>query len=250
MNNISNNYIQTDSLYHTNNPNWENYPGSGIEGGINMAHDIITILKKNNILDKIGGDSIGDIGCGAGHVLNSLANLLPDTFQYYGYDISSTAISLAKKYERNRLQFFCQDLFNTDIKKFDVLISIYVVEHIPNYYDFLTQCKKRAEYNIIVFPINMNVINVMFKRECLEYEKAGHLHFFSEFTATQSMRDCSYEIIDYIFIGNRKIKTVMNNRISWKKRLMTIPRVITCNLLSPSLSLRYFGGGGIMILAR
>jgi hypothetical protein len=178
-------------------------------------------------------------------------DILPDTFQFHGYDISPTAISLAKKYERDRIQFFCQDFFETKKENFDLLISIYVVEHIPNYYEFLTQCKNRAEFKIIVFPMNMNVISVMLNRPKLEYEKAGHLHFFNEFTAIQSMRDCGYEIIDYSYlVGSGKIKTTMNSRANWKKRLMAIPRAITNSLLSPSLSLRFFGGGGIMILAR
>jgi 2-polyprenyl-3-methyl-5-hydroxy-6-metoxy-1,4-benzoquinol methylase len=250
MDNIINNYIQTDSSYHTHHPNWENFPGEGIEGGLNAAHAIRSLLMKNQINIKIGGMRIGDVGCGAGHVLNSLLNILPDTFQYYGYDISPTAITLAKKYERDRLQFFCHDLFDTD-QKFDVLISIYVVEHIPNYYEFLTQCKKHAEYKIIVFPMNMNVISVMLNRPRMEYEKAGHLHFFNEFTAIQSMRNCGYEIIDYSYlIGKKKIKTVLNKNISWKKRLITIPRTITAKILSPSLSLHFLGGGGVMVLAR
>jgi hypothetical protein len=127
-----------------------------------------------------------------------------------------------------------------------------IKEHIPNYYEFLTQCKNRAEYKIIVFPMNMNVISVILNRPKLEYEKAGHLHFFNEFTAIQSMRDCGYEIIDYsCLVGSGKIKTqLLIVEPIGKKRLMAIPIAITNSLLSPSLSLRFFGGGGIMILAR
>jgi hypothetical protein len=61
MDNINNNYIQENSPYHVNNPNWENYPGDGIERGIILASDINSLLNKNDIIGKIGGGGGGKL---------------------------------------------------------------------------------------------------------------------------------------------------------------------------------------------
>src|SRR6266705_2615829 len=105
--------IYTSGKYLEANPNWHT------EDSPWKAAQISKIISDNHIHPS----KIGEIGCGAGAMLEELSkkNSLYKA-QFKGYDISPQAIELAKARESKRVQFLCEDLLserNTD--HFDVL---------------------------------------------------------------------------------------------------------------------------------
>lgn len=98
------------------------------------------LRTKNRILLKLfkkytHKGSVVDVGCGDGTFLDLLHNHYSDTLSYEGTDISNEALALAKNFE------FIQKIYLTDIvdkssfpkKKYDVVVSSEVLEHIKNW---------------------------------------------------------------------------------------------------------------------
>jgi cyclopropane fatty-acyl-phospholipid synthase-like methyltransferase len=57
------------------------------------------MIAQNNIQPKL----IGEIGCGAGEILNQLYLQMPEDVRFTGYEISPQAYELCKQRENNRL---------------------------------------------------------------------------------------------------------------------------------------------------
>src|SRR5262245_18483492 len=64
--------------------------------------------------------SVGEIGCGAGGVLNELHARWPEA-ELAGYDISPQAHALSKQFENSRLRFHLGDGL-ADSRRFDVAL--------------------------------------------------------------------------------------------------------------------------------
>ena len=73
--------------------------------------------------------NILDFGCGSG----TLARYIPPA-NYVGIDIDSSSLGSARR--RYPLHFFASALDNSD-RKFDTIVSLAVIEHVPDPVDFL-----------------------------------------------------------------------------------------------------------------
>jgi hypothetical protein len=129
--------------------------------------------------------------------LDKLFHALPETVQFSGYDIAIDAINLAKSFEKDRLHFYCSDIFSNE-DYFDLLLILDVFEHVPDY-GFLEKCREKATYKFFIIPLDISLVNIVTNRLSRLYDKAGHLHFFNEDTALLTLRNCGYEIIDYTY---------------------------------------------------
>jgi hypothetical protein len=154
---------------------------------------------------------------------------------------------LAKPLKKDRLHFSCSDIFEAE-NKFDLLLALDVFEHVPDYYGFLENCRKKATYKFFIIPLDINLANIATNRLSRLYDKAGHIHFFNEDTALLTLKNCGYEIIDYTYniAGLEFFKYKSTSLIT---KIMALPRVI-CSKFSPSLTLRYLGGGALVVLAK
>ncbi len=80
------------------------------------------------------GDSVVDIGCGVGQVMNLMLDKKVD--KYAGFDISAAAISnackrLVKRTDQDKVSLTCANIFDWDvIPDADVYIMIEILEHI------------------------------------------------------------------------------------------------------------------------
>ena len=82
-------------------------------------------------------DTILDIGCGSGD-LGQLVN----SDNYFGYDIDSFSLSLAKnKYPNHSFEN------KLPKKKFDIIVSLAVIEHVKDPVNFLHTLKKNLNPN-------------------------------------------------------------------------------------------------------
>jgi SAM-dependent methyltransferase len=242
MNKASELYTGENSEYSKKIPTWH------VEHADYKSNLVLRMIKKNDLLSKMHSPSyVSEVGCGGGGTLDKLYMTLPETTIFSGYDIAVDAINLAKQYEKDRLQFYCKDIFETDTQ-FDLLLAMDVFEHVPDYYSFLENCRKKATYKFFIIPMDINMMNILTNRLSKLYDKAGHIHFFNEDSALLTLRNCGYEIIDYTYhiAGFDFFKY---GSTSLMTKLMALPRTIFFKF-SPSLTLRYLGGGSLVVLAK
>lgn len=223
-----------DGEYFKYNPTWS------VENSAWKAEKINQILKKENIVP----DSVCEIGCGAGEILNCLHSKLPHT-EFYGYEISKQAFELCKTRGKDRLNFKLEDLLadsNTDY--YDLLLIIDVIEHVEDYFSFLRKCKGKAKLKLFHIPLDMNIQGVLRTTPILTSRKmSGHLHYFSKETALASLQECGFKIIYYSFThGSIELK----NR-TFKNKILDIPRRLFYHI-SEDLTARLFGAS-LLVLA-
>jgi cyclopropane fatty-acyl-phospholipid synthase-like methyltransferase len=88
--------IYQNGTYLENNLTWN------AEDSPWKARQIAKILRKNNITPS----TVCEVGCGAGEILNCLANEYGDQVVFSGYEISPQAFELCKNKERRNLSFY------------------------------------------------------------------------------------------------------------------------------------------------
>ena len=84
-----------------------------------------------------------DVGCGVGYGSALLASIAKEVI---GIDISNEAIDYAKQnYLRENVRFHVGDATDLDFLKdeqFDVIASFEVIEHVPNYFQYLSEVQR------------------------------------------------------------------------------------------------------------
>lgn len=94
------------------------------------SKDIVDILEKLKLINK--NSVVLDIGCGVGRGEYTLAKKVKECI---GVDISSSMIKIARKYvKNNNVKFYItngHDLKILSNKKFDLIFSILVFQHMP-----------------------------------------------------------------------------------------------------------------------
>lgn len=228
-------HIYTEGAYLENNPDWHEHDSPW------KAKQIQKIITQNNL----SLNTIADIGCGVGEILNVLQQNLSDKIQCSGFDISPAAIEKAKQKTKPNLQFYLEDLTISN-KFFDLLLVIDVVEHIEDYYGFLDKLKNKAKYKIFHFPLDLSAQTVMrgtplsFRRKSV-----GHIHFFTKDTAIEALQDKGYTIIDSFYTASA---TELNASFNPKSLLMQLPRRILYGL-NKDFAVRLLGGYSLLVLA-
>ena len=117
------------------------YKDYGWEEGATHAHGFLYPTLRA-LLEYDKSKMILDVGCGNGAMANRLAS---EGFDIYGTDASESGIAVAKKQHGDR--FFVQDLNSQELpkelenKKFDLIISTEVVEHLYNPRGYIKFCK-------------------------------------------------------------------------------------------------------------
>ncbi len=78
------------------------------------------------------GDSVVDIGCGAGHYLRSLRTHLDSDINYTGADATEYYVHLARKANPD-VNFYQEDIFNLSFEdeSFDMVLCNNVILHLP-----------------------------------------------------------------------------------------------------------------------
>ena len=106
----------------------------------------------------------------------------------------ATSIAQSKEYHN-------ENLLETD-RHFDLLLAIDVAEHVEDYYDFLKQCRKKADLMIIALPLDISV-RTIFSPQIVKGRRDhfGHIHFFNANTAILSLESCGFEMIDHFFVS-------------------------------------------------
>ena len=128
-------------------------------------HKILSRLKLNK-------DSLIDIGCGTGEVLNIINNTYPNT-KLYGLDISKDMIKVAKKKDKSkRIEYVVGDAENIPYKdnSFDILITSESFHHYPNPSKAINEFHRVLKNNAKLILCDMyrpfgirHIMNIIFK---------------------------------------------------------------------------------------
>ena len=112
---------------------WEENESYSVKVLFNDLKKLISANLDENILD---------VGCGNGSIANKL---IIEGYSVYGIDASESGIKVAKK--TNEDKFFVQDINSAKLpvelqdKKFDLIISTEVIEHLYNPRGYIEFCK-------------------------------------------------------------------------------------------------------------
>jgi SAM-dependent methyltransferase len=229
--------IYTDGTYFKNNPEW------GIKDAQWKAQVISDLLQKNNITPK----EIIDVGCGAGGILESLSKGVGRHAKLTGYDISSQAIAMAKKFESERLQFINDDITTFNNIHTELLLVIDVIEHVDDFYKFLENLKSKSEYFVFHIPLDLSCRTVLKPHVLLQQRNTvGHIHYFSKEMVLWMLSDKGYKVIDWEYT-----KPIVDTDPpgSFKRRIKKVLRNFSFSV-SKDLSAKLWGNYSMMILAK
>ncbi len=150
--------------------------------------------KANFVAKAIGAAgfdfaTVADIGCGAGLVTELLAERFPHA-QFTGLDTSQDVQRIwPTRRELKNLQYR-----SGSVEAYDLIICLDVFEHVEDYYSFLRDLRRRGQRFVFNIPLDMNAVKVATSGIRNARESVGHLHYFNEYTALETLRDCGYQI--------------------------------------------------------
>ncbi len=227
--------IYQDNTYLEHNPSWH------AEDSLWKAKHIKKIIQDNFLLPN----SVCELGCGAGEILRSLDELLPNCSRFFGYEISPQAYQICQSKKKNeRVEFIFGNVLNEDVF-FDIILAIDVFEHIEDYFHFLRSMKNKGKYKIFHIPLELSVSSIMRPSTMLNTrKKVGHIHAFSKETALSVLEETGYEVIDYFYTYG----TIDHQSQSIKRNLAKLPRKLFF-FLNKDLGVRILGGASLMVLA-
>ena len=169
-------------------------------------------------------DSIIDLGCGTGFIINFLARRYPNK-KFTAIDFSNSidyAEEFALKNNLKNIKFIKEDILNFDSnQKYDLVISNGVLHHIPKYKEALQKIKNLSNYKIIIglyntngklfkkiFPVNYRS-EVLFldQEQCpfeITFNDSEVKELFSEFTLLRIYPSLENKLVDFINFFNYK----------------------------------------------
>jgi SAM-dependent methyltransferase len=229
--------IYIDGTYLKNNPDW------GIKDAAWKAEIISQLLKKNNFAPK----EIIEVGCGAGGILKALSNDFGKNVKLTGYDISPQAIAMAKKLENENLNFYNEDISQAQNIHTNLLLTIDVLEHVDDYYNFLLDIRSKSEFFVFHIPLDLACRTILKPHILMQQRNAvGHIHYFTKEMVQWILKDKGYTIVDWIYT-----KPVIDvyPPDSFKRRIKKILRNLSFSI-NRDLSAKLWGGYSMMILAK
>ena len=226
--------IYTNGAYLKNNPGWHT-----ADAGWKSAH-ILRLLERSGIMPE----SVCEVGCGAGGVLRSLANRLPATSRFVGYEISPSAYAMCEDKRSANVSYKLGDMDDGIV--FDVAMAIDVCEHVEDCFAFLRRLRAKGTYKVLHIPLDLSVQNILRGTPLIDARRSvGHIHYFTRETALAALEDTGYTVLDHFYTSGRTELAGMG----WKSQLMKWPRIAAYGV-SPDMAARILGGYSLMVLAR
>jgi SAM-dependent methyltransferase len=222
--------MYNDGCYASKNPGWHENDAPW------KATQVLSMLRDRNFRPE----SIVDIGCGTGGVLEVIAGALDGT-RLVGYDPSSQAIGMVERSGRVELRVGTPK----DVHEhYELLLGLDVFEHVEDYLGFLRSLRPIADWFMFHIPLDLSAQTVIREKPLLAARSAvGHLHYFTRGTALAGLETAGFEIVSdrLLFpddMANRRAAT----RIAYILRNLG-------RRLRPQLTARILGGSTLLVLA-
>lgn len=229
--------IYNNGTYKEKNPTWDD----------EFAPWKAAIVQKMINKNSVEFETLTEVGCGAGGILEYLQKKNTGIKSCRGYDISEEAIRLAKRKNINGIQFFQEDFLAAETASSDLLLCVDVIEHIDDFYGFLEKLKNKSSQFIFHIPLDLSCRSLLKPHVLLtQRDLVGHIHYFSEEMALWALKDTGYEVLDSFYtkpiIDEEKGKTL-------KAKIKKTLRNFSYSLNS-KLSAKLWGGYSLMVLAK
>ncbi len=231
---MSERMIYRDGTYLANNPDWHD------EDGVWKAKQVLAMLNQQGMTPE----SVCDVGCGTGRVLDEMSRHLPSRTRLHGYDIAMEAISVGKARGNERVGLHAEDALAAG-QTYDVVLMMDVFEHVPDYLGFLQARNALGKHFVFHIPLDMNVSAVLRMKPLLQGRRGlGHLHYFSRETALATLADAGYVVQAEAYTpGGLELPAR-----TLKRRLAKLPRRLG-SAVQPHLTARLLGGFSLLVLA-
>ena len=163
----------------------------------NVFHSKLRInaLMENVELPDIG--NILDIGCGKGNFLSEFSKQFPK-WKLHGLELNRNALNYARAKLPN-IVFYEKSLEDEDVgKKFDLIVSLNVLEHLENQRLFLHQISKNLTDDGLLF---LDIPNFkLYPADLFVYD---HLVHFTKDTLQNLLNECNLEIVSELEKRNK-----------------------------------------------
>jgi SAM-dependent methyltransferase len=216
----------TGNRYVTSNPDW---------------HAADSPWKATQLLQMLNAspvETVCEVGCGAGEILRQLHDRMPAIRRLVGYEISEVAFAMAADRATDRLSFALKDAAR-DGERFDLMLIMDVVEHVPDPIGFLSSLRFKAKRTILHVPLDLSAQSVVRPARLMRLrEGVGHIHHFTPETAIATVEDAGYAIRGHVFTRSFDLPPQ-----SIKARVARLPR----RLLPEVFTIRLLGGYSILI---
>lgn len=227
--------IYENGEYLRNNPAW------GAEDSPWKAQQVLKMIRRN----ALSPQSVCEVGCGAGEILNRLHEQMPDTVSFYGYEISPQAFEFCQRREKLRLSFRLRDILEEPDVFFDLLLAIDVIEHVEDCFGFLRELRGKARHKLFHIPLDISAQTVFRGRPLMTTRRLrGHIHLFTKDTALATLGDTGYEVLDWFYTpGSLQApsRSARSRVLQWPRRMLYA--------LNQDLAVRSLGGCSLMVLA-
>ena len=227
--------IYTSGQYLEKNPTWH------VEESPWKVRHILSMMKRHHLVP----DTVCEVGCGAGEVLQLLQRHMSESCTFWGYDISPQALEICKEKANQRLHFKQADIRQEQDSFFDLLLVLDVIEHLEDYFSFLRDLKPKSRYKLFHIPLEVSVQGVLRGKIFLRNRDLhGHLHSFTKETALRTIEDVGYEVLDYSYSPEYELYTTL-----LPTNLMKLPRRLFFPL-HKDWTVRILGGFRLLVLAQ
>lgn len=221
--------------YLAKNPTWDE------EDSAWKACQVLKTFERNHLAPR----SIVEVGCGAGGILASLHDAMPNIC-YAGFEIAPDASKFWEKHASKNITFSIGDFLEEKTNHFDALLLLDVIEHIPNPFDFLSALHGRADHYVFHIPLDLSAISVLRETPLLNVrQKVGHIHYFTKGLALSLIEECGYEVIDWSYTA----ASFTVPQTTWKGRFARLPRMLAF-CINRDIGVRLLGGDTLMVLAK
>lgn len=233
--NVLDHNVYIDGEYLEKNPSWF------VEESPFKVRYISRMIEKNDLYPK----SICEVGCGAGEVLRLLQQEMDQNCRFCGYEISPQAFEMSQRRANERLQFKLADITQEQSAHFDLMLVLDVVEHVEDYFGFLSKIRSKSDLKIFHFPLDLSVQAVLRRRGLLKRrELYRHIQYFTKETALETLKDTGYQILDYFYTPR-----CIELGTEFIQKIARLPRRISF-AMNQDLTVRILGGYSLLILAR
>lgn len=226
-------YLTGDYLAH--NPTWD------IEDSPWKAHQVLRMLR----IHHLDPHDIVEVGCGGGGVLAALRTSFPDA-SLVGYEIAPDAAKFWAAHGTAGIRFVLGDFLATNGHRFDVLLLLDVLEHLPNPFEFLQRLHGQAEHYVFHIPLDLSASSVLRGQPLLHVRRnVGHIHYFTKELALTLLEECGFDVVDWFYTG----ASLNSPNRSLKTRLSALPRRLAY-AFNKNFGVRLLGGETLLVLAK